>query len=72
MTDQNPAQEVLTVEETATLLRISLNRAYELCRQGIIPNIRLGRRVIVVRRVLDDWLDATARTRALAKPSSIA
>lgn len=64
MIDQNAPPEILTIAETATLLRISPNRTYELARQGVIPTVRLGRRIIVPRRLLNDWLDAAARIRA--------
>ncbi len=47
---------LLTVPETAKLLRISRNLAYELIAQGGIPAIRLGRIIRVPRAALDEWL----------------
>jgi excisionase family DNA binding protein len=48
---------VLTVAETAKLLRIGRNVAYEAIARGEIPSIRVGRRVLVpiarLRRLLD-------------------
>lgn len=49
---------VLTVEEAAQLLGISRGLAYEAVRQGQIPSIRLGRRVLVPRARLLALLDA--------------
>jgi excisionase family DNA binding protein len=43
---------VVTVEQAAVLLGISRGLAYELVRQGVIPSIRLGRRLVVPRRRL--------------------
>jgi excisionase family DNA binding protein len=43
---------VMTVEDAAKLLGISRGLAYELARQGTIPSIRLGRRLVVPRRRL--------------------
>ncbi len=47
---------VLTIPEAATLLRISRGLAYELARRNELPVIRLGRRIVVSRRALDDYL----------------
>lgn len=38
---------VLTVEETAKLLRISRGSAYQAVREGKIPTIRIGKRILV-------------------------
>jgi len=46
----------LTVEETAKLLRISRNTAYMLANEGKLPVVRLGRRLLVPRKRLDDLL----------------
>jgi len=43
---------VLTVEEAAQLLGISRGLGYELVRQGVIPSLRLGRRLVVPRKRL--------------------
>jgi excisionase family DNA binding protein len=40
-------RQTLTVEETARILRISRNSAYEAARTGAIPTIKIGRRVLV-------------------------
>ncbi len=49
----------LTIPETARLLRISPLKAYKYARDGELPCIRLGRRVLVPRAELDKFL-ATA------------
>lgn len=48
----------LTVEEAAQLLGISRALGYELVGRGELPHVRLGRRIVVPRRALDDLLDA--------------
>jgi excisionase family DNA binding protein len=40
---------MLTVEEAAAVLRIGRGSAYEGCRTGDIPAVRIGRRVVVPR-----------------------
>ncbi len=37
----------LTVVEAADILGISRSTAYELVRQGRIPSVRLGRRIVI-------------------------
>ena len=46
-----------TVAETATLLGLSRNSAYEAARRGEIPTIRVGRRILVPRSRLGEMLD---------------
>ena len=47
---------LLTVREAAKLLRISPNLAYELVAQGRLPHIRLGRRILIPRHGLEQWI----------------
>jgi excisionase family DNA binding protein len=47
---------LLTVSEAAGLLRISRNLAYELIAQNRLPHIRLGRRILVPRHGLVEWI----------------
>lgn len=45
-----------TVPEVAVLLGISRAHAYELVARREIPAVRLGRRLLVPRRAVDDLL----------------
>ncbi len=38
---------VYTVEETRRLLRLSRGSTYEAIRNGLIPSVRIGRRILV-------------------------
>lgn len=51
---------LLTIVESARYLRISRNTAYSEARAGRLPVIRIGRRVLVVRKLLDEMLLACA------------
>jgi excisionase family DNA binding protein len=42
----------VTVEEAATILGVGRNKAYEAARNGEIPTIRIGKRVLVPRAAL--------------------
>lgn len=60
---QGPA--LLTVGEAAALLRIGRNTCYELIRQQRIPHVRLGRRILIPRFGLEQWI---AREAGLSQP----
>jgi excisionase family DNA binding protein len=51
-----PTSDVLTVAETARLLRLSVNTTYAYLADGVIPGQRVGRRWIISRARLDAWL----------------
>lgn len=46
-----------TVDEVAQMLGISRGLAYEMVRQGELPSIRLGRRLLVPCRTFERWLE---------------
>ena len=50
----------LTVEETARRLGIGRNQAYEACRKGEIPSVRIGKRLLVPRAALERMMSADA------------
>jgi excisionase family DNA binding protein len=48
---------VLTVEEAAAYLRISRGLAFAAVRDGSLPCVRIGRRILILRRQLEALLD---------------
>jgi excisionase family DNA binding protein len=50
-------QTTLTVEETAALLRIGRGTAYAAIRDGSLPSIRVGKRILVPAAALDRLLE---------------
>jgi len=48
---------VMSVEATAKALHISRNLAYKAARDGRLPCIRIGRRLLVSRRALEKLLE---------------
>jgi excisionase family DNA binding protein len=48
----------LSVEDAARLLGISRTLAYESVARGELPSVRLGKRIVVPRRALDELLEA--------------
>ena len=47
----------ITVPEAAEMLGISRNFAYELVKQGKLPAIRFGKRLLIARAALDRMLE---------------
>jgi excisionase family DNA binding protein len=54
----NNERLTLTVEETAKLLGIGRQLAYDRVKTGEIPSIKIGRRILVPRRALERLLEA--------------
>lgn len=48
--------EVLTLEEVATLLKVSETTVYQLTRSGVLPARKVGREWRFLRRRLLEWL----------------
>jgi excisionase family DNA binding protein len=48
--------ELLTIAETAKLLKLSVNRVYVLVKQGVIPSIRVGGSIRIVYEDLQNWI----------------
>jgi excisionase family DNA binding protein len=55
--ESQSGKKTITVEAAAKELGISRSSAYEAARRGEIPAIVIGRRVLVLRRCLDDILE---------------
>ena len=72
MSNRNNTSDVLvlTPVETANLLRISRGTTYEQIRLGVIPSIRMGRRILVPRAALMRMLEAAENGMARGAPSS--
>ncbi|MBA4495131.1 helix-turn-helix domain-containing protein [Paenactinomyces guangxiensis] len=49
---------VYTVQEAAEKLKISTNKAYELARCGEIPTVKIGGRVMVPKKRLEDMVNS--------------
>jgi len=54
----------MSVPEAAKLLGISRLKAYEYCRRGELPSIRLGGRVLVPRQALERLLASANKPAA--------
>ena len=46
----------LSVEEAGKVLGVSRQIAYQLSRRADFPTLRIGRRVLVPRKQLEEWI----------------
>ena len=53
---QGEKRLTFTVVEAATLLGIGRNSAYEAIKAGILPSVQIGRRILIPRAALDQFL----------------
>ncbi|HVC70268.1 MAG TPA: helix-turn-helix domain-containing protein [Acidimicrobiales bacterium] len=60
--DRRPERLALSVEEASDLLGISKWLGYEMVAQGILPALRLGRRLVVPLAALERMLEEVAQT----------
>jgi excisionase family DNA binding protein len=49
----------LTIEEAGELLGISRSLAYEMARNGRLPVLRFGKRMVVPKRAIEAMLDSS-------------
>ncbi len=52
-------KQTVTVLEMAKILGIGRNSAYVAVRTGAIPSIRIGKRIVVPRNVIERMLNGT-------------
>ena len=50
----------LNAHEAAAVLRISKSKVYELAQSESFPSIRIGKRVVIPRDKLIQWINAQA------------
>jgi len=53
----NTLEDTITVEQAAKRLKIGRNTAYEAVKRAEIPSIRIGRRILVPIKALNNWLE---------------
>jgi excisionase family DNA binding protein len=61
----DPARDLLTAEEVASLLRVTPAWVYAQTRRRRIPHLRLGRYVRYRREALDEWIEQVESSSSL-------
>ncbi len=59
------SNNILTIKEAAEILRISKSKLYELAKDGLVPNIKLGGRIVIPENQLMAWIDNATTGGAL-------
>ena len=54
--DDHQLQQVMTVPEIATALRVSRATVYRLVNTGVLPGMRVGKTVRVTRRAVQEFM----------------
>jgi len=63
-TEENQESLVLNVwPDTGHLLNLSRATTYSLVKQGIIPSIRFGKRIVVPRKALEELLASAGKPK---------
>lgn len=65
-----PEPLVYSVTEAASALGIGRSLAFELVRRGELPTVRLGRRRVIPRHLLTNWLESQFRASMDEHPTS--
>lgn len=61
-----------TAGEVAGILRVSMNSVYRYLKDGTIVGVRVGNRLYVAERDLDDYLERRRFSGSLAAPANLA
>lgn len=54
-------ETILSVEEAARFMQVNPKTLYEAIKAGDVPGKRVGRRIVILRDALLDWLWASER-----------
>ena len=61
------ADDVMTIDELATYLKLSKSSLYHLARRGDVPGQKIGEQWRFRRDTIDRWLDEGGQTEATTK-----
>ena len=57
MVSHSPVKTVLTPREAARELLISMPTMYELCHRADFPAFRIGKKILINRQALAEWIE---------------
>ena len=55
MLDNYP--DVLTINDVMSILHIGRSKTYEMLRTNVIPNIRIGKKFVIPKKAMIDFLE---------------
>jgi excisionase family DNA binding protein len=61
--------EVLTIDELATYLKVSKSSLYKLVQEGKVPGQKVGKHWRFLRSSIDDWLGNNSSDESATQPA---
>jgi len=61
----NEESLVYSVPEAGRLLSLSRVTAYEMVKQGVIPVLRFGKRMVVPKKAIEDMLNSVGKAKEI-------
>jgi len=56
-----PERLAVTVPEAAEMLGVGASVVYKYVRAGLIPHVRIGRRIVIPLKALEEWMEQKAQ-----------
>ena len=56
MEHENNKKITMSVDDMAICLGIGRSKAYKLVQEGIVPAFRIGRRILIPVKMLEEWI----------------
>jgi len=60
MRDQQIPERLMTLEEVADYLRLSIHTVYKMAQQGRIPAYKVGKQWRFKKEIIDKWITSKA------------
>lgn len=57
MEDGSMSNKTMTVKEFCSEYRVGINKGYEMINSTDFPMLRLGRKIIIIRAKIDEWME---------------
>ncbi|CQR46588.1 Helix-turn-helix domain protein [Paraliobacillus sp. PM-2] len=57
----------ITVKDVAKYLGVHTDTIYDLVREGTLPHIRFGRKILFSKEAIDEWVREKASTSVVRK-----
>ncbi len=56
-----PERLAVSVSEAAEMLGVGQATLYQYVRAGLIPHVRIGRRIVIPLKALEEWMEQKAQ-----------
>jgi len=63
MNNQQKPEKLMTLEEVAEYLRLSIHTVYKMAQKGKIPALKAGKKWRFRKEDIDQWLEVSNKTK---------